>query len=114
MSTRTCKHCGQFFELRAGKPGLIDECWNCAVEVVERTAGVVVWEGKHTPVLITCSQSTATRYRRAHERIGASVSTGCRKAVDIAEAAQNKSYQSASQKDAFYSTRLGEKRKVKL
>jgi len=114
MRKLVCKTCGNEFEFRPGKPGLINECWNCATEAVEKKAGVMIWEHKHAPELMICSKKLADEYRRKNRRVGATVCSGCGKPPQgFAELNESKSYKGGSEKEPFYTTRLGEKRKVK-
>jgi hypothetical protein len=106
-----CKHCGREFKLLPGKPGLINECPECATETVEKKAGIVYWEGKHTPVLVITDQANATNYAKANRRIGAGVMNALTPHRAETVNPGTKEGTGAGMNDS-YSTDLNEKRRV--
>lgn len=61
MATLTCRHCGRLFQPYRGKPGLIDECPNCASEPVPRLLGVTVYDDKNTSIMVPVTPNTFQR-----------------------------------------------------
>lgn len=111
VKPRECRVCGRKFVPSPTKKGRIDECDNCAVETVQRVAGVTVWEGKHTPVTILCSQREAREYNKATRRPGPAPSLH----FTAREDSDNPGLKtdSGAEAGATYRSKLGEARSVK-
>lgn len=106
-----CIHCEREFRPAPDKPGRVNECPRCAVETVERAAGVMAWEGKHTPVLLLTDAATAKQFA-ARNRRAASAPLSCLAPANVDGMGDSKKG-SGSEAGAIYHTRMGEKRQVR-
>ena len=106
--TKVCRHCGDEFELRPGKPGLIDECPLHAHDGVEKVGGNMIYEHKTAPYIEIKSMASAKRFAALTSRWGAGVT----KSLTQSREPHMKDDESAVE-GATYSSKLGEKRSVK-
>jgi hypothetical protein len=122
MPLRTCKECGEQFELLPNKPGLATVCPQCSPSHdVPPLVAKVSWEGKHSPVIeITSNTEEARRFNRAQHRHGAAPlsaiapRTGGFNSDERTEAdGEARKFGSGAEPGAVYRTRLGEKHTVK-
>lgn len=105
-----CIHCGREFRPMPDKPGKVNECPRCAVETVERVAGVMAWEGKHTPVLLLTDAATAKAYASRNRRgVSAPLSCLTRTGEEFTDSKRG----TGSEAGAVYHSKLGEKRAVR-
>lgn len=58
----TCIHCECEFVLVSGKPGKVNECAECANEVVHRYTGNMIYDHKTGPVIQVNSDPRLTAY----------------------------------------------------
>lgn len=102
-----CSICHHKFIPMPDKPGKYNECPNCAVETVERVAGVTIWIGKHTPVLILTNQADALEFNRSTRRSGVAPALAFSRKEDPNEPGLKKDSRD-------YKSRMNEKRRRKF
>lgn len=74
---RTCRTCGNMFDLTPTKPGNINDCINCAVEVVTPFRAMVSYPSKNASeveITITQDVKAANRFNRSQRHHWCSVS----------------------------------------
>jgi len=123
FDSRICQKCGADFVLRPGKPGLINQCPDCATDIA-KVGGNMIWSHKTAPELEIKSMVEAKIFARATNRFGA----GPLRAITQSKEQAHKSLigespfdpgdgaaktGSGAENRAQYFSRLGEKRIVK-
>lgn len=107
MPLRICKHCDEEFELKPGKPGLIDYCPRHSHEIVELTGGNMIWDHKTAPYIETKPMHDAKRFASLTRRLGAGVTRSITQS-------REPHLKDDGEPGSTYVSRLGEKRTVKL
>jgi len=80
-----CRHCEEEFTLRNGKPGLIDECPDCAVEVPVYRAEAEDSTGSSCGMLKTTALDVRTLHSRNAAYMGSVLSLSSRESHTPAE-----------------------------
>ncbi len=111
---RTCRACGNKFDLIPGKPGNINDCPGCSGEDVPILMAKVAWSGKHqVEIEITANRDEAIRFNKAQRRHGATTLSSIVASREGVEGRESSKSGSGAERGANYNSRLGEKRTVK-
>jgi hypothetical protein len=115
IPTRICRQCGREFTLSPTKPGNINDCANCAVDVPLLMAKVA-YPSKNSSLVeieITADRKAALAFNGAQKRRGAGPLSSIVAARESTVGQESGKAKTGAELGAAYTSRLGEKRTVK-